>query len=131
MTISKALIELDIIPKNGGENETATYLQSGLSADQAAVRLDKFGRNQLTEGKKRTLLQRIWAQVANVLVAILVVVAIVSAIRAITSKTVDNIVNNWIQVSQVAHYNLIFVRYRTHRHLSSSTMVPCARFLSK
>jgi magnesium-transporting ATPase (P-type) len=70
----------------------------GLSASAAAKRLEEYGPNKLTEARKKTLLERIWAQVANVLVGILMVVAIVSMVRAITADNNDDIVTNWIQV---------------------------------
>jgi len=72
--------------------------KSGLTTAQAASRLAEFGPNKMTEARKKTLLERIWAQVANVLVGILVFVAVVSAIRAITADNSDDIVTNWIQV---------------------------------
>jgi magnesium-transporting ATPase (P-type) len=71
---------------------------TGLTTEQAEERLAKYGFNQLSEKEKETLCQKIWAQVANVLVGILVFVAIVSAIRAATSTDVDTITTNWIQV---------------------------------
>lgn len=69
----------------------------GLTSAEADERLAKFGENKLTEGKKETLLQKIWKQVNNVLVGILVFVAIISMISAITG--VGTPVNNWIQVA--------------------------------
>mmetsp|Transcript_25630 Transcript_25630/g.36133 ORF Transcript_25630/g.36133 Transcript_25630/m.36133 type:complete len:1065 (-) Transcript_25630:131-3325(-) len=72
--------------------------KNGLSEAQAAARLAEYGQNKMTEARKKTLLERIWAQVANVLVGILVVVAVVSAIRAITADNSDDVVTNWIQV---------------------------------
>lgn len=73
-------------------------LKSGLTEDDAAERLIKYGENKLAEKEKVTIWQRIWEQVANVLVGILVFVAVVSAIRAITSTDGDTIFTNWIQV---------------------------------
>ena len=52
---------------------------------------------KMTEEKKKTLLERIWDQVANVLVAILVVVALVSMVRAIVEEGTENKISNWIQ----------------------------------
>ena len=69
----------------------------GITSGDAASRLQQYGPNKLTEKEKVTLLQRIWAQVANVLVGILVFVAIVSAVRAATSSGED-VVTNCIQV---------------------------------
>ena len=70
--------------------------KKGLTAAQANERLEKYGENKLTEKEKETLLQKIWKQVANVLVGILVFVAIISAVSAIAG--VGDPVQNWIQV---------------------------------
>ena len=56
---------------------------TGLTTAEAAKRLEQFGHNKLMEREKVTIWQRIWHQVANVLVGILVFVAIVSGIQAI------------------------------------------------
>lgn len=76
-------------------------IKQGLTTEEAQRRLEKYGYNKLTEKEKVTLLQRIWKQVANVLVGILVFVAIVSLVRAVTATTVQNIVSNWIQVGLI------------------------------
>ena len=68
--------------------------KEGLTSSEADTRLKKYGFNQLSEKKKVTLLERIWHHINNVLVAILVVVAAVSAVRAAT----DDLVTNSIQV---------------------------------
>lgn len=60
------------------KDSAAAFEKSGLTKDEAAARLAKFGQNKMTEKRKVTLLERIWNQVANVLVFILVVIAIVS-----------------------------------------------------
>ena len=64
--------------------------KKGLSSSMASELLKKYGLNQLTEKKKKTLLERIWAQVNNVLVGILAVVAVVSAIKASTAKETED-----------------------------------------
>lgn len=64
--------------------------RSGLTSAQVQQRLEEYGPNQLSEKEKETLLQKIWKQVANVLVAILVFVAVISAIRAVTDDPVTN-----------------------------------------
>ena len=69
---------------------SAEIRRQGLTNEEAAKRLAEYGPNQLTEKKKKSLLERIWAQVANVLVGILVFVAVVSAIRAVTDDPVTN-----------------------------------------
>jgi Ca2+-transporting ATPase len=70
--------------------------KKGLTTAQANERLEKFGENKLTEGEKETLCQKIWKQINNVLVGILIFVAIISMISALTG--VGSKINNWIQV---------------------------------
>eukprot|EP00529_Nitzschia_sp_RCC80_P003146 CAMPEP_0113496070 /NCGR_PEP_ID=MMETSP0014_2-20120614/29931_1 /TAXON_ID=2857 /ORGANISM="Nitzschia sp." /LENGTH=1074 /DNA_ID=CAMNT_0000389979 /DNA_START=97 /DNA_END=3321 /DNA_ORIENTATION=+ /assembly_acc=CAM_ASM_000159 len=70
--------------------------KTGLTTAEANARLEKYGENKLTEKEKETLLQKIWKQVNNVLVGILVFVAIISAVSAIAK--VGDPVQNWIQV---------------------------------
>jgi Ca2+-transporting ATPase len=72
----------------------ANIRKNGLTTAQAAERLAKYGPNAMTTKEKETLLQKIWKQVNNVLVGILLFVAAISVVRAIT----DDPVTNWIQV---------------------------------
>ena len=62
--------------KDGGNADE--FEKMGLSSEEAAARLSKYGPNKMTEKRKVTLLERIWNQVANVLVFILVIIAVVS-----------------------------------------------------
>lgn len=62
-----------------------TSPSSGLSAQEAAERLLRDGPNKMTEKKKRTIWQKIWDQVANVLVFILFVVAVISFVKGVTA----------------------------------------------
>lgn len=80
------------------ELDAETIEKSGLTTAEAEKRLEKYGFNQLSQKEKETLLQKIWAQVNNVLVGILVFVAVVSAIRAATAEDTDTLTTNWIQV---------------------------------
>jgi P-type Ca2+ transporter type 2C len=70
--------------------------KNGLTEAQANERLEKYGENKLTEKKKETLLQKIWKQINNVLVGILVFVAIISAVSAIVG--IGSRMTNLIQV---------------------------------
>jgi magnesium-transporting ATPase (P-type) len=67
----------------------ADLAKTGLSVDEAASRLTKYGPNKMTEKEKVTIWQRIWHQINNVLVYVLMVVAIVSLIQAVTAPTPD------------------------------------------
>lgn len=70
--------------------------RTGLSTEQAAQRLEEYGENKLTEKEKESLLQKIWNQVNNVLVGILVFVAIISGVSAVSG--IGDPLQNWIQV---------------------------------
>jgi magnesium-transporting ATPase (P-type) len=78
-----------------------TLPSKGLTTEDAASRLTKYGRNQMTAKEKVTLLQKIWDQVANVLVGILVFVAVVSVVRAATADNADDVTTNSIQVALI------------------------------
>jgi magnesium-transporting ATPase (P-type) len=83
---------------------SSPYQQLGLTTAQAQERLDQYGPNQLSSRTQKTIWQRIWYQIANVLVAILVVVSVVSAAQAIRFATMtppdqENVVTNSIQVA--------------------------------
>ncbi len=58
---------------------------SGLTSQQAAVRLEKYGPNKLAEGKKPTLLQRFLKQLQDPMLIILMVAAAVSALTGMLS----------------------------------------------
>lgn len=79
----------------------ADIRRQGLTTSEAKARLDQYGLNQLTEKEKVTLLQRIWKQVSNVLVGILVFVAVVSLAKGIVSSGEDR-VTNFIEVGLIS-----------------------------
>jgi magnesium-transporting ATPase (P-type) len=80
-----------------------TLPSKGLSSEEATSRLETYGRNQMTAKETVSLLQKIWAQVANVLVGILVFVAVVSIARAATADgDKDQVTTNSIQVALIA-----------------------------
>ncbi len=60
--------------------------ESGLGAEEAASRLEKNGKNKLEEGKKKTLFQRLIAQIADPMVLVLIGAAVVSGITAVIEK---------------------------------------------
>eukprot|EP00522_Entomoneis_paludosa_P008548 CAMPEP_0172440708 /NCGR_PEP_ID=MMETSP1065-20121228/1330_1 /TAXON_ID=265537 /ORGANISM="Amphiprora paludosa, Strain CCMP125" /LENGTH=1067 /DNA_ID=CAMNT_0013189687 /DNA_START=21 /DNA_END=3224 /DNA_ORIENTATION=+ len=73
-------------------------IRSGLTTAEAEQRIEQYGPNKLTEKEQVTIWQKIWAQVGNVLVGILVFVAVVSMARAIAADNSEDVVTNWIQV---------------------------------
>ena len=79
---------------------TQTNRLDGLPTGHAIARLEKYGPNKLTEKEKVTLLMRIWKQVNNVLVGILVFVALVSLAKGITTSGEDR-VTNFIEVGLI------------------------------
>lgn len=63
----------------------------GLTQDEAQKRIDEYGKNELEEGKKKTLIGRFFSQFKNVMIIVLIVAAVVSSVLAIISgqKTGD------------------------------------------
>ena len=55
---------------------------SGLMSDEAAKRLEKYGKNKLAEGKKDSLIKRFLMQLADPMIIILIVAAVISAVTA-------------------------------------------------
>jgi len=75
----------------------------GLTAAQAAERLEKYGENALTEKKKETLLQKIWNQLNNILVLILVIVAVISLVSAfVIPPEINPRYTNFLQIAIIA-----------------------------
>ncbi|MDO4788370.1 MAG: cation-translocating P-type ATPase [Johnsonella sp.] len=58
--------------------QLGSSVQEGLSSEEAGKRLEKYGRNQLKEGKKKTLSKKIIEQFSDFLVLILLGAALVS-----------------------------------------------------
>jgi len=73
------------------------HTKSGLTTSDAASRLKKFGPNKMSEKVKVTIWQRIWHQINNVLVYVLLTVAAVSILQAIIT-TGQNRLTSIIQV---------------------------------
>jgi magnesium-transporting ATPase (P-type) len=96
--------KMDCLTELGITTSKEYYLTNGLTTEEAQARLIQYGSNKLTEKEKVTLWQRIWKQVANVLVGVLVFVAIVSGIQAFRYSLVDNttnVITNSIQVGLI------------------------------
>ncbi len=64
-------------------SEVKSSMDTGLSAEEAAVRLEKNGKNKLSEGKKKTLFQRLIAQIKDPMVLVLIGAAVVSFITSL------------------------------------------------
>lgn len=78
--------------------------QSGLTSEDASKRLEKYGHNKLMEKERITIWQRIWHQVNNVLVGVLIFVAFVSMAQAIRyglEGDTENATTNSIQVGLI------------------------------
>ncbi len=81
----------------------ADLAKTGLSVDEAASRFAKYGPNKMTEKVKVTIWQRIWHQINNVLVYVLMTVAVVSLIQAVTTNPETDTTNQQFTASfQVA-----------------------------
>ena len=61
------------------DNSTAA---TGLSAQEAAARLEKNGKNKLAEGKKDSIIKRFLKQLADPMIIILIIAAVISALTA-------------------------------------------------
>ena len=55
---------------------------SGLMSNEASKRLEKYGKNKLAEGKKDSLIKRFLMQLADPMIIILIVAAVISAVTA-------------------------------------------------
>ena len=56
--------------------------ENGLSQQEAADRLAKYGPNKLKEGEKESLLSKFMAQLTDPMTIILIVAAVISAVTA-------------------------------------------------
>lgn len=66
--------------------ELGTTPEHGLGSSEAEKRLEQSGKNKLAEGKKTPLIKRLIAQIADPMVLILIVAAVVSAVTSIVQK---------------------------------------------
>jgi len=89
-------------------DETINWLKAdegliavGLSTSEVEDRIKQYGLNQLTPKDKDSLLLRIWRQLYNVLIVILVIVALVCMVRAIVATNFDDKLTNWIEVGLI------------------------------
>jgi len=83
-----------------------TLATVGLTSAEAAARLAEFGPNRMSTGEKETIWEKIWKQVSNILVCILVAIAVVSAARGIVEMVQaepdgTTILTSWVQVGLI------------------------------
>jgi len=75
--------DVEIIWHSLSQEEVLDRLQSplekGLSSQEAAARKEKYGPNELQEGKKHTFWDMVWEQLNNFVIIMLIVAALISA----------------------------------------------------
>ncbi len=84
---------------NMSAKETLTTLQSnenGLTEQEALARLEKNGKNELNEGKKKSLIAKFFDQMKDVMIIVLLVAAAVSAVIAIIRREYSELVDSGI-----------------------------------
>lgn len=64
-------------------SKLSSSASTGLSENEAATRAEKYGKNKLVEGKKKTLFQRLITQIADPMVLVLIGAAVVSFITCL------------------------------------------------
>jgi len=96
-------MDVSAVLKEMGLSESLTSV--GLTTAQAAQHLEQYGPNAMTVGKKKTLLERIWDQVANLLVLLLVIIAGVAIFAAVAASQKvgqeEAVLTNIIQVGLI------------------------------
>lgn len=75
-----AAIPFHSLPADAVCSELETDGTAGLTEAEASVRLAQYGRNTLTEAYKPGFLRRLWSQINNIIIWILIVAAGISAI---------------------------------------------------
>ncbi len=63
--------------------------QNGLTSEEAKLRLDEHGSNKLAEGKKDSLIKKFFAELADPMIIILLVAAVISTVTELFE-------NNWV-----------------------------------
>ena len=85
----KAMMKQDYFRKTAEEALRAQHTSAqGLSAQEAAQRLQTYGRNQLSEGKKKSIVQIFAQQFQDLMVCILMIAAIISACSGNVESTI-------------------------------------------
>ena len=73
-------------------NELGTDEKLGLTSEDAQRRLEKYGKNQLNQKKKKTMAQRFFDQFKDYMIIILLIAAAISLLTTLLSHE-----NNWIE----------------------------------
>ena len=68
----------------------------GLSREEAAAGLEKYGKNELQKARKKSLLQKFFAQFKDVMIIVLIVAALISAVIAVARKEYGELVDSGI-----------------------------------
>ena len=66
--------------------EALSTTEEGLSPEEAASRLERYGKNELAEKKKKSFAEKFFAQFKDVMILVLIVAAAVSAVLTIVNK---------------------------------------------
>lgn len=66
--------------------------EQGLSSNEAAKRLDEYGRNELDEGEKKSLLMKFVEQFKDLMILILLIAAILSVVTSGGEDIADAII---------------------------------------
>ena len=77
------------MPLENEEQWMTTDPIAGLSEEEVRSRLEKYGANQLVGAKSRSLLERIFSQINNVLIYVLIAAAVISGLLG---ELVDSII---------------------------------------
>lgn len=57
--------------------------ENGLSQSEAERRLEKYGKNKLAQAKQKSLVRRFFEQLADPMIIILIVAAVISAVTTV------------------------------------------------
>ena len=66
--------------------ETETVLNSqdttenGLDSTQVGLRIQKYGKNELAEGKRKSIIAKLWEQISDPMIIVLIVAGVISGI---------------------------------------------------
>ncbi len=113
----------------------------GLSGDEAARRLEKYGRNEIPKGPKRTWWQRLLAQFHNVLIYVLIGAAVITALMGhwidtwvILAVVIVNALIGFIQegkaekalesIQQMLSLEALVIRDGTKKTIDAEELVP-------